>query len=231
MSTTSHIQNNPCPHTMHLQAHVHLSFSKYLFFYFLFTLICAHHLCSYHHPRPHTMHPHARPSACKTIHTQHIRVCMLPFQVSFFFFLLFLFALIGIHMQCHLHTMHSCLHAPILSKFFFSSLFFALIGIRTSTRNTSACSKFIFSFFFLYTHPHLHANTSAGIASTHSCPPSNLCAGIYLVSFLFSSLFPAPFFLYSHLFFTSHLPPHTPASAGQHVRTCPSAHLHSPPVG
>ena len=115
-------------------------------------------------------------------------------------------------MQCHLHTMHSCLHAPILSNFLFFFLLFFLHSLASAHPHAThlhAVSSF-FSFFFLYAHPHLHANTSAETASTCSCPPSNLCAGIYLVSFLFSSLFPAPFFLYSHLFFTSHLPPHMP---------------------
>ena len=161
--TLIHVHHQPYPER---SASACNSFSKYLFFCFLFTLIRAHHLCSYHHPRPHTTHLHATPSAYKTICTQHIPVCMLPFQVSFFFFSSLFFALIGIGTQ----RICVCMHPfGVIFFFFFLLFFFALIGIHTSTRNTSTRSKFVFSFFFLYAHPHPHTNTSV-----RTCPSTQL---------------------------------------------------------
>ena len=160
-SSTPSVCSYPRPHTTHL--HARPSACK---------TICTQ---DHPHARPSTRkiihtqdHPHARPSACKTICMQHIPVCMLPFQVSFYFFLLFFFALIGISTQHHQHTTHSCLHAPIPSNFLFflSSLFFlhslasahphavSLLFLSFSSMLIRICMPTCWS-----THAHLHSYT------------------------------------------------------------------------
>ena len=137
----------------------------------------------------------------------------------------------------HLHPPRICILSAVLVSFLFFFFFFVLSlqlsapypcpHVNASTHNASTCntstqSKLVFSFFFLYTHLLLHANTSTGIASTRLCPPSNLYLAKTVFSkfsFPFFSLFPIPFFRVIH------------TCTSTHPQAYPHVHARWPPAG